>query len=45
MSMCERCPYYWREPGEAWPRCQYDGLNDWAPCMQDDPDEPDEEEQ
>jgi hypothetical protein len=29
---CADCGYYWREEGEEFPHCHFEGLEGWAPC-------------
>ena len=47
MGFCKRfnCGYWWREEGEKFPRCHFDGPDDWAPCeVEDNEEESDYEE-
>ena len=38
---CTDCSYYWKEEGEAFARCHFEGPDGSAPCEDDDIDEPD----
>ena len=33
---CKECGYNWREACERYPRCHYDGPDEWAPCAQEE---------
>lgn len=36
MTCTDNCGYYWKEEGEAFPRCHFEGPDGWAPCEQGD---------
>ena len=36
MTRCEMCGYYWKEEGDRYPHCHFEGLDGWAPCENDD---------
>ena len=45
MTRCEMCGYHWKEEGEKYPRCHFDGPEGWAPCeAEEDEDIYDEED-
>lgn len=33
---CKECGYHWREEGERYPRCHYEGPDEYAPCAQEE---------
>ncbi len=35
---CKDCGYWYKEDSESYPRCHYEGLDDWAPCNYEEPD-------
>lgn len=36
MMKCTDCPYYWEEPGDAYPSCKWDQPGWWpAPCEEE----------
>lgn len=39
---CAYCGYYWQEQDEDYPYCHYVGPNGWAPCEQEDNNEPED---
>ena len=42
---CKECAYWWKEKCEAYPRCHFEGPDDWAPCnYEDDYEEPEHDE-
>lgn len=36
MGCADGCGYYWKDFGEDYPRCHFEGPDGWAPCEQDD---------
>lgn len=38
MSLCETCGYHWKEEGERYPRCHFEGPEGWAPCEAEEDD-------
>lgn len=38
MGHCERinCGYWWKDDGERYARCHFEGPDGWAPCEQDE---------
>lgn len=42
---CKECGYWRKEECETYPRCHFEGPDDWAPCAQeDDYEEPEHDE-
>ena len=42
---CKECGYWWQEECETYPRCHFEGPDDWAPCAQEnDYEEPEHDE-
>lgn len=34
---CKDCGYHYREDGERYARCHFEGPDGWAPCEQEEP--------
>lgn len=36
---CKDCGYYWKEEHEDYAGCHYTGVEEWAPCNQEEEEE------
>lgn len=43
MSYCDRfnCGYYYKTENDVFPCCHFEGPDGWAPCEEEDSEEPD----
>ena len=42
---CKECGYCWKEEGEKYAHCHFEGPEGWAPCEQDEEEYEEEDEE